>query len=122
MKNMINWFEIPATDFDRAKMFYEKIFDAKIEAQDMMGFKMGFFPYFEGKVSGAIVKGEGYAPNMAGALVYFNGNPDLNTVLNRVAGAGGKVLVPKTQITPEIGHFAIFTDCEGNKVALHSQQ
>ncbi|MBI4547618.1 MAG: VOC family protein [Ignavibacteriae bacterium] len=122
MKNMINWFEIPVIDFDRAKKFYEKIFDAKIEVQDMMGFKMGFFPYFEGKVSGSLVKGEGYTPNMNGTLVYLNGNPDLNTVLNRITGAGGKVLVPKTQITPEIGYFAIFTDCEGNKVALHSQQ
>ena len=30
MINSINWFEIPVTDFDRAKKFYETIYDAEI--------------------------------------------------------------------------------------------
>ncbi len=54
---MINWFEIPVTDFDRAKKFYETIFDCKIETQEIRGFLVGFFPSYEGKViSGAICK------------------------------------------------------------------
>src|SRR5437868_13385390 len=43
--------------------------------------------------------------------------PSSNAFLAR----GGKVLVPKTQIAPEVGSFAVFLDTEGNKVALSSR-
>ena len=33
-----------------------------------------------------------------------------------------KVVLPKTQITEEIGSFCVFLDTEGNRVALHSQR
>ena len=33
----------------------------------------------------------------------------------------GKVLIPKTHITDEIGYMAFFEDTEGNVVAMHSQ-
>ena len=33
-----------------------------------------------------------------GVLVYLNANPDLKTALDKVEGAGGTVLKPKTQI------------------------
>ena len=32
MVNTLNWFEIPATDFERAKTFYAKVLDAQIHA------------------------------------------------------------------------------------------
>ncbi|HEY1871675.1 MAG TPA: hypothetical protein VGG71_11500 [Chitinophagaceae bacterium] len=32
----------------------------------------------------------------------------------------GKIIVPKTQISPEYGHMAVFIDTEGNRIALHS--
>ena len=35
---------------------------------------------------------------------------------------GGKILMPKTQISPEIGYMAFFADTEGNRVAVHSQE
>jgi predicted enzyme related to lactoylglutathione lyase len=121
MKNMLNWFEVPVKDFERAKKFYETIFEIEMPQNQMGDYLMGFFPAFEGKVSGAIVQGMGYEPSMTGHQVYLNGNPDLQNVLDRVTAAGGEVMVPKTQITPEIGWFAFIKDSEGNKVALHSQ-
>jgi predicted enzyme related to lactoylglutathione lyase len=53
-------------------------------------------------------------------MIYLNGGDDLSGMLSKVEEAGGSVVVPKTQITPEIGFFAIFMDPEGNKVAMHS--
>jgi predicted enzyme related to lactoylglutathione lyase len=53
-------------------------------------------------------------------MVYLSGGRDLATVLARVEGAGGKILVGKTPITPEYGYFAHFLDTEGNRVGLHS--
>lgn len=119
--NAINWFEIPATDMDRATAFYGSIFGIEMPKTEMMGTTMAFFPYEDGKVSGALVKGEGYEPNTNGSLVYLNGGEDLNNILSKVEAAGGKVVFPKTQISPESGHFALFLDTEGNKLGLHSQ-
>jgi len=122
-KNAISWFEIPVTDFARAKTFYQKIFDAQLEEMEMGPVRMGMFPADaeNGGVGGAICFGEGYAPaGPNGPKVYLNAGDDLNTVLNRVAGAGGKVIVPKTEIAPGMGQFAFFNDSEGNVVGLYS--
>ena len=86
--------------------------------------RMGFFLYEQqlGRVGGAICFGQGYVPAQQGTLAYLNGGSDLNVVLNRVEKAGGKVLLPKTLISPEHGYFARFVDTEGNLLALHSRK
>lgn len=122
--NALNWFEIPVTDTARAKKFYETIFDIAMDTQNMMGMEMTFFPYNmespTGKVSGALVKGEMHKPSMDGAIVYLNANPGIQTVIDRIEPAGGKLIMPRTQITEEIGYMAFFVDTEGNRMALHA--
>ncbi len=119
-KNAINWFEIPATNLDRATKFYEAIFECTLIPMDFGGFKMSMFPTDEGTTGGALCYNEEYyKPSMDGSLVYLNGNPDLQTILDRVEAAGGKVLMPKTEISPEYGFMALFADSEGNRVGLH---
>jgi predicted enzyme related to lactoylglutathione lyase len=121
--NAINWFEIPVSDFDRAKKFYESIFDYQIPDSLMGPTRMGFFLYDfkSGKIGGAICHGNGYTPSQQGSLIYLTADPDLQIILGRIESAGGKILQPKTQVTPEIGNIAIFLDSEGNRVALHSR-
>lgn len=120
MKNLINWFEIPAADFNRAVAFYKAILKEDIEVSEMFGTKMGLFPSDGTNVSGAIVQGEDYKPSSNGVLAYLNGGNDLQEVLNAVVINQGKVIVPKTQISAEMGYFGIFIDTEGNKMAVHS--
>ena len=123
--NSINWFEIPAQDLTRAKTFYEKVFDVKLEPQpDMMGMKMATFPadMNGGKVSGGIVQSTMHKPSQTGSVLYLNANPSIDNVISRIEQAGGKVVMPKTQISPEIGYMAFFTDTEGNKIGLHAQK
>jgi len=120
MNNLINWFEIPASDFSRAVNFYKTILSVDIHEAEMLGTRMGFFPSNGKNVSGAIVAGDDYTPSKQGVTIYLNGGSDLQPTLERVAGYGGTVVVPKTQISPEMGYFAIFIDTEGNKVAVHS--
>lgn len=122
MANLINWFEIPVKDFDRAAKFYGEILDGKVEKEDFAGALMGFLPMDGDGVGGAISKADGFEPSDKGTLVYFNCGEDLASTLDRVESAGGKIIVPKTLITPEIGYFAIFMDTEGNKLALHSKK
>jgi hypothetical protein len=123
MSNTINWFEIPAVDFQRACDFYGKILAGELQKTNMGGFDMGFLPMEQGStgVGGAIVTGEGYTPSSNGSVVYLNGGENLQTILDRVSEAGGNIVLPKTQITPEIGYFAFFIDSEGNKIGLHSR-
>lgn len=122
-KHAVSWIEIPVTDFDRAKKFYSTIYDFDMPEMQMGPNRMGFLLHDQqgGGIGGAIVQGEGYQPATVGSKVYLNGGDNLDTVLNRVAGAGGKIILPKTEITPEFGYFAIFEDSEGNQVSLHSQ-
>ncbi len=120
MANAINWFEIPAANFERAVEFYTKVLASDLPPNEIMGTKMAFFPAEDGGVSGAVCTGDGYKPSSDGALVYLNGGEDLTTPLDRVAGAGGEVVLPKTKISDEVGYMAIFKDTEGNRVAFHS--
>jgi len=122
MKNLVNWIEIPASNFKRALAFYKAILGVDIHEAEMFGSKMGFFPSDGKNVSGAIVQGEDYKPSTEGVTVYLNAGDDLQVVLDKVEKNLGTIIVPKTQISPEMGYFAMFIDTEGNKMALHSIQ
>jgi len=121
--NSINWFEIPVSDMARAKHFYQVIFSMHMNDGEMLNMQYAFFPYHPGnsKISGALVKSEMHKPGMEGAIVYLNANPNMDEVLEKVEQEGGKILLPKTKVSGEIGYMAFFSDTEGNKVALHSQ-
>jgi len=121
--NPVGWFEIPVTDMDRAKAFYEKAFDLEIQVVDLGGTVMGWFPNADEVrgVTGSLVKQESYVPSHEGTLVYFS-SADVQNELDRIENAGGKILRGKTQISPEHGYMAVFEDSEGNRVALRSRQ
>jgi uncharacterized protein len=124
MKHAISWFEIPASDIDRATRFYEAIFNIKLNPLDMPNIKMRMFPLdnpMEG-IGGAVVDSGGFhKPSLTdGPLIYLNGNPDVQNVMDKVEAAGGKIMVPKTMISEEYGYMAVFVDTEGNRIALHS--
>jgi uncharacterized protein len=124
MNNAISWFEIPATDLNRAQKFYETIFGVTLNPLDLPNIKMRMFPIDDmiTGVGGAVVDSGGFHKPSAtdGPLIYLNGNPDLQLVLDRVEAAGGKIMVPKTEISPEYGSMAVIIDTEGNRIGLHS--
>lgn len=119
LKKLISWFEIPASNFDRAVTFYNNILDLNMETDEMNGYSMAFFPAESG-TGGAIICGEGSVPSQTGPLLYLDGGDDLDKILNKVEAAGGKVILHKQKINDSNGYFALFVDSEGNKMALHS--
>jgi uncharacterized protein len=122
-KNAISWFEIPATDLDRARKFYETILGISMIELETPQLKMRLFPIDDVMgVGGALCDSGGFHKPSAteGPLIYLNANPDLQNVLDKVEKAGGKIVVPKTQISPEYGYMAVLIDTEGNRIALHS--
>ena len=122
MPNALNWFEIPASDFIRAKNFYEKVLGITIEPLVMGPVTMGMLSSDPSAVGGAIVHGDGSSPSKLGTVVYLNGGDDLAPMLARAKQAGASVVVPKTEIGNDFGFFAHFVDTEGNKVGLHSMK
>ncbi|SRR5690606_14067133 len=118
--NAINWFDLPATDLDRAVKFYSTIFDIEMQRMEGPGTQSAFFPMQPEGVGGALTQGDGYTPSAsAGAVVFLNGGDDLSRALDKVEAAGGQIVQPKTGIG-EHGYVALFIDSEGNRVGLHS--
>jgi len=118
--NAVNWFEIPVSDMDRAQRFYEGALGVTLTVRDMGPNRMAMFPRQPkaAGASGALVKGPGYVPSQKGSMVYMHVN-DIEHTLSAIERGGGKPLMPKTSIG-EGGFIASFTDCEGNRVALHA--
>ena len=120
MKNLVSIVEIPTTDFPRAVKFYQAILGIKIEEMEMGGATLGVLPNDEGTVNVVLAKGSDYKPTTDGAVLYLNAGNDLQPMLDKVKQNGGQVIVPKTEISAEMGYFALFIDTEGNKLGLHS--
>ena len=124
MDNAISWFEIGTTDLDRATKFYETIFGFSLFPMDLPNIKMRMFPIdnMQTGIGGALVDSGGFHKPSAtdGPLIYLNGNPDVQNILDKVEAAGGKIMMPKTEISPEYGFMAVFLDTEGNRIGLHS--
>ncbi len=121
MKNAINWFELPVQDLARARKFYETTLGASLRAETMGPMQMAIFPYAPGKgVGGALVKHADFKPSADGAVVYLDA-PDLDACLARAERAGGKVVLPRTDIG-DPGFIALIVDTEGNRVGLHAER
>lgn len=121
--NMVGWFEIPVGDMDRAKKFYEAVFNIDIAIHNMDEFIMGWFPNAPGKsgATGSLVKHEMYVPSTThGPLIYFSCK-DVADELSRVEAANGQIMQAKTEIGDGHGFMALLKDTEGNRIALHSQ-
>ncbi len=125
--NVLTWFEIPVTDIDRAKKFYETILDIEMVKRADGNDEAVFFPFnpnviqaTSGRITGVLSKTARNSPSSNGTVVYINASPNIQTVLDKVEQAGGKIIAPKTKIPA--GFIAIIIDSEGNKVGLHAEQ
>jgi predicted enzyme related to lactoylglutathione lyase len=119
-QSRVVWFEIPASDFERATRFYEQIFAVTLKKQEMGPQKLAVFPYEAPAISGCVIAGPNYRPGDTGGVIYLNADPTLSAVVERVAAAGGKVLVPRVELPDGMGVFAHVVDTEGNRVGLHA--
>jgi uncharacterized protein len=120
MKHLLNWVEIPVSNLQRAKAFYSTILDMQLEEIEMDRLHYAFFSVEDSYNNGALVQGPDYTPGSVGPVVYLNGGGDLNMILNKVEGAGGSILMPKTFLSDMAGFVGLFTDPEGNRIGVQS--
>lgn len=125
--NILTWFEIPVSDIDRAKTFYETILDIEMVKRIDGNDEAVFFPFnpnvvqaTSGRVTGVLSKTLRNSPSSDGTVVYINASPGIQTVLDKVEQAGGEIIAPKIKIPA--GFIAIIIDSEGNKIGLHAEQ
>ncbi len=116
--NIVNWFDIPVEDLDRAMSFYAEVIAEPLQRYSAPGLEGALFP--ARGVTGTLLKGDSFIPGKDGSVVYLDGGEDLEPMLWRAEQAGGKVLLPKTEIGGGRGYFAYFEDSEGNRIGLHS--
>lgn len=120
-RDAANWFEIPATDLDRATTFYEFLLGTDIRRIDGPDPK-AFFPAAEGGVGGAIVHRPSHQPGTSGPMIYLNVDSFFDQALDRAQSSGAQVLVPATAIPGGFGTFACILDSEGNHIGLASSE
>ncbi len=117
------WFELPATDFERACAFYDSIFDISLKREEMGPMQLGVFPYPDGddSKSGCVFAGPtAPKPSLEGATIYLNCDGKLEIVLGRVPQAGGAAISPIVDLPEGMGRFVLIKDTEGNRVGLHA--
>jgi len=118
--NPVNWFDINVANLERAKTFYETVFNITLTDFPEEWGKQSAFPFNPAgtNVTGALVEKEDFTPGN-NTVVYFQ-SEDCITEQARVVGAGGKIVRPKMSIG-EFGHIALLLDSEGNTIGLHSR-
>lgn len=104
--------EIPCTDFEKMRKFYGNLFSWDIQVIPEMDYAMFNAPDGPGGSFSKQLK-----ISDSGILFYIE-VADVEKTLSDVASAGGKTVVDKTQISPEIGYYAVFTDVENNTIGL----
>jgi uncharacterized protein len=120
--NPVGWFEIYVQDIERAKTFYESVFQLKLEKLNSPGMEIWAFPmdFNLWGAGGALVKMDGIPSGGNSTLVYFSCE-DCSIEEGRAAKSGGRIQRNKTSIG-EYGFISLVSDTEGNMFGLHSMQ
>jgi len=122
--NPVAWFEIYVQDPDRAKRFYESVFQVTLQKLNapFPGIELWAFPADRSSygTAGALAKMDGFPSGGNSTLVYFHCD-DCAIEEGRVASSGGQVQRSKVSIG-EYGYISLVFDTEGNRIGLHSMQ
>ncbi|MEO9533898.1 MAG: VOC family protein [Crocinitomicaceae bacterium] len=120
--NLVNWFDINVSNLDKAKKFYETVFNIQLTDFPAEFGKQSGFP-FDPKgmnITGALVEKENFAADNNNTIIYFD-SEDCIAEAERAVTAGGKIIKPKMSIGP-FGFVAILMDVDGNAIGLHSKK
>src|SRR4051812_24841606 len=102
MDNQVVWFDIPATDLDRAMRFYSAVLGVTepLKRQGVGEDAMAVLPHTDETVSGCLCTGKNAKPGATGPLLYLNCQGRLDAAIAVVEKNGGSVLQPKHPIGP----------------------
>lgn len=107
----VTWFEISTGDAEGVRGFYADLFGWDLQVLDEVEYAV-IDTGGEGAIGGGIAEAQG--PNQ---VIFYVEVDDPQAYLDRIEDAGGKTVVPVTEI-PEMVTFAQFADPQGNVVGL----
>ena len=107
----VTWFEISTGDAKAVREFYAGLFGWKLEVLEEVNYAL-VDTVAEGAIGGGI--GEAQGPSQ---VIFYIEVDDPQAYLDRIAQAGGKTVVPVTEV-PGMVTFAQFADPQGNVVGL----
>jgi len=109
-------FDVPAEDLKRAKIFYEKLFEWKIEP---VPGPMEYYNIVTKDENGkeGIGGGMGKRGQPDQKITNYIGVSSIDEYVKKVQDLGGRIIMPKTTI-PGFGYLATFLDSEGNTLGL----
>lgn len=113
MGNPVVHFEVTGKDGKKLQDFYSNVFGWKINADNPMNYGIVDAADTGGGIGGGISGGDGQTRN----VTFYIGVDDPQAYLNKVEAAGGRTVVPVTEI-PGMVIFAQFADPEGNVVGI----
>lgn len=122
MNNPVGWFEIYVQDMQRAKNFYEAVFETRLEKLISPDIEMWAFPMQrEGTgAAGSLVHIPGVPSGGNSTLVYFSCE-DCSVQEERIRKQGGQIHKSKFSIG-QYGFIVLALDTENNMIGLHSMK
>jgi uncharacterized protein len=117
--NLVVWASIPAGDFARALKFYEHVLGIEM-AQPFEGQQVAVpAAGSAGQVAFDLSAGDTQPGGESGPTVYFGSGGDIHAMAKRVEEAGGRIVMPPTDMGEMVGIICMFIDSEGNRVGIH---
>jgi predicted enzyme related to lactoylglutathione lyase len=114
--NAAVWFEIPVTDLDRSKRFYDTVLQTELTLEEGGPNRMAVFPGDGAQsVRGHLYPGKPAASGTGNTVHLAVGAP-IEAAMERVTSAGGTVVSPAIRIPA--GTFAYCEDPDGNSFGL----
>ena len=122
MRKVINFFEIPVLQLDRAEAFYTNVLARPLTRQTCAGITYALLGDKADETNGCLVQADGMSPSQDGALIYLDVSPSLDAALSRAHQAGGRIALGKTELPNSMGVYAHIIDSEGNRTGRHAMQ
>ena len=113
MGNPVVHFEVTGKDGKKLQNFYSGVFGWKVNADNPMNYGIVDAADTGGGIGGGISGGDG----QGNQVTFYIGVDDPQAYLDKVEAAGGRTVVPVTEI-PGMVIFAQFADPEGNVVGI----
>ena len=113
------WFELPVSDLEAAKTFYNHVFQTELKHEDMEPNPIVMFPAKDEKtgIAGHLYLGKPPAKG-TGPTVHLACPDTLEATMDRFASSGGEVV--SDPIAIPAGRFVYCLDPDGNSIGLFS--
>ncbi len=134
IQGQIVWFEIPVKDLDRSMFFYSEVLAIKIQKVKFLEQEYGILNKDKDTIKGVLIERKDHNPKTEIILFFYV--VDILESLREVVRLGGQIVIGKTMlkqktkdgqilitsnlIDGELGYYAEFIDCEGNRICLYS--